>query len=264
MAHINRQTPSVDKDNSNHLLSRAGNHLALKAAGATLVGLTALGLAGCTTPNAAAEGPGSSETVTATTEKGKLEQNVANRPEVGTPEYEALMTELFSIPYVEGQAPEDVLLRTATSFNNLLESGYKDAPQTQEAATEWVLETERSVNDMVATDLKLDYYVDGFGDQAFMPNWQSDPYVSEVMANFKPIHDTRVAALIMNEIDPRPDVALGTINFLEASSTDIRSVYSSVFAGTSDSAGERSVHLQATDEDGDGTLDVWRVVGPAQ
>jgi hypothetical protein len=236
------------------------NSLAARAAWAFLVGVTVLFVsAGCASPE---EVPEVAETVREPSQADMLAERIASRPAVGSPEYDALMKEIFWIPYIEGQDPKETLTRSSAVFMNLLDAPYADAPQNTDDLVKLMIEETLSVNDIAETELQPDYYLYGFGTQVFGKDYASDPYASVVVKKWSEFEIERTKLYLSDGALPNRDLEIDQISFIKANATDIYAYYTTKFDDNlGGGMGISNVHLKAFDTDGDGQYDSWHTVG---
>lgn len=248
-------------DNESALANITGNHLRSPsrvgraiAIGAGVL-LSASILAACaptdteakptTKPTAETEAPASlAET---------LEQNIANRPEVGTPEYDALVTDVLRIPYVQGQDPNEVIKELQISVNKYLDMGYADAPQTQEEIVSLMIEESKAIQD-IADELNPEYFEAGAKKAWF--NGTDSNYGNALIAESAPYKQSHIMALLFNKISPNAKISSIKSDIRYSDATEIIGTSSATFEGSSDPS-ELSFDLKATDTDDDGSLDSW-------
>lgn len=222
---------------------------------AVALGAGSTALVGCaqSSPEVPAK-PVASETAQAKNMFEQVAYNVENRPQPGSPEYEALQTERYVIPYVEGQPAEEVVDRLAQSLLNWTEAGLVDGPKNEAESLDWVLNADgQSRNDLIAA-LDLPYHDRMAASGLIGPEYDSTDFGRSAVVSFGEVHSSRILGIYSGAIDPN--------NGIEVLDAGISDANQNKIVGTMsfDSGIESSISytLTAEDVDGDSTPDVWR------
>jgi hypothetical protein len=192
------------------------------------------------------------------TEYEKMLENIAERPAPGTEEYEELGNELFGIPYVEGQAPEEVVDRLDEAFFNWSQAGYKDGPKTPAAVTEIQLENKGSTTSDIVNTLELGYYSQMAQGALFEPNFAQSTEGQSTSSALMDANEDWVEDIMIGQIRPDQIPNVTDHGIKSSSNSEIVGV---VTTRSAYGEGTYRYKLVAFDEDGDSEPDSWRFAG---
>ncbi|HEX4401728.1 MAG TPA: hypothetical protein VHZ98_10405 [Galbitalea sp.] len=198
----------------------------------------------------------------------QFQDKLAARPAAGTPEYTKLAVDPLLIPYVKGQPSSAVVTELQKSENLFFEEGYADAPQSHAELIKWEFDESKSADDVV-DELNLPYFDAGAETAWFGPNNDNNTFQANLLKNFSPTHNARVAAMLVGHDPKHAEVANVVPGIQFQSDTEISGVSTATIQDSegvpvSDGTQTITYDLVAKDTNGDGTPDQWDWVGVAK
>ena len=201
---------------------------------------------------------GGSEVVTGgTTEIEQIAEKVTQRPELGSPEYDALFEEL-EIPYIEGQPAVEVIqkaLEVSIAYQKL---GYTDGPMTFDEQTQYAIEnniTERQATlESIRDNLDLGYFDRGALPALLGPDYQDTPFGQEAAQRFVDVKNSTMPIFLSGVYGNNFSVTITEPNILYETATEIAAkpvAYNALGSAENPNSTVGDLYLTViTDEDG--------------